>query len=169
MTYRTVICAFVLTSALSLPGFPQAKPASPPAPAAAPEEPPPPLAVPKDYHYNARGRRDPFLNPVPPKPVAKPAGPPPPPAVAARPKGLKGVLVAEIEIIGIVASRDPSMDVVTIQAPGGVKYFARVGDALYDAVIKSIKPDSVTFAVTAPGLDPSAPKEIVRKMRGDDK
>ena len=176
MSYRRVILTVILISGMSLPALPQAQQQKPPAaaPAAAPagaqappEEPASPLAVPKDYHYNARGRRDPFVNPVP-KPVAK-AAPPPPPAVAARPSGLKGVLVAEAEVIGIVSSREPSMNVVTIQAPGGKRYFARVGDALFDAVIKSIKADSVTFAVTAPGLDASVPREVVRKMRGDNK
>jgi hypothetical protein len=80
---------------------------------------------------------------------------------------LKGVLVAEADIIGIVVSREPSMNVVTIAAPGGKRYFARVGDSLFDAVLRGIRADSVTFAVTAPGPDPNAPKEIVRKMRGE--
>ena len=61
------------------------------------------------------------------------------------------------------------MNVVTIAAPGGKRYFARVGDALFDAVLKGIKADSVTFAVTAPGADPQAAREIVRKMRGENK
>lgn len=125
-----------------------------------------PLAVPKDYHYNARGRRDPFVNPVP-KPVVKPSEAP---AQAVRPPGLKGVLVAEAEVIGIVVSREPSMNVVTIQAPGGKRYFARVGDALFDAVVRGIKEDSVTFAVTAPGVDQrNTAREIVRKLRGENK
>jgi len=144
----------------------QAPQQQPPAPTAQPpEEPVSPLAVPKDYHYNARGRRDPFVNPVP-KPVQKA---PEAPAAAIRPPGLKGVLVAEAQVIGIVVSREPSMNVVTIQAPGGKRYFARVGDALYDSILKSIKEDSVTFAVTAQGADQKNPPDIVRKMRGDNK
>jgi hypothetical protein len=144
--------------------FPQAQPQKP---AALPqqEDPPPVLSVPKDYHYNARGRRDPFVNPVP-KPVQKAA--PVQPAIV-RPPGLRGVLVTEADIIGIVVSREPSMNVVTIEAPGNKRYFARVGDALFDAVLKGIKADSVTFAVTAPGADPQAAREIVRKMRGENK
>ena len=167
MTNRTVILIFVLSLAGSLTAFSRV-PQQPAAPAAQPpqEEPPVPLSVPKDYHYTARGRRDPFVNPVP-KPVSKA---PPPPSIAARPQGPKGVLVEEAEVIGIVVSRERSMNVVTIQAPGGKRYFLRVGDALYDAVVKSIKEDSVTFALTAPGIDQTnAPREIVRKMRGDNK
>jgi hypothetical protein len=144
--------------------FPQAQPPKPAAPPQQQEEQPlPVLAVPKDYHYNARGRRDPFVNPVA-KPVQRAAAPPPP---QVRPPGLKGVLVAEADIIGIVVSREPSMNVVTIAAPGGKRYFARVGDSLFDAVLRGIRADSVTFAVTAPGPDPNAPREIVRKMRGE--
>lgn len=121
------------------------------------------LSVPKDYHYNARGRRDPFVNPVP-KPVV--TGPPP---VTVRPPGLKGVMVTEADIIGIVVSREPAMNLVTIQAPGGKRYFARIGDALYDGVIKSIKPESVTFALTASNADPKSPREIERKLRSGEK
>jgi hypothetical protein len=172
MSYRTVLLIFVLSLAGSFTAFSRAQqqqpPASAPAPAVQqPEEPLSPLAVPKDYHYNARGRRDPFVNPVP-KPVVKPSEAPP--AAAVRPPGLKGVLVSEAEVIGIVVSREPTMNVVTIQAPGGKRYFARVGDALYDAEVRGIKEDSVTFAVTAPGVDQrNTGREIVRKLRGENK
>ena len=143
--------------------YPQAQPPKPAAAAAPQEEAPPAMAVPKTYHYNPRGRRDPFMNPVP-----KPVEPPKPTAAtvaAARPPGLKGVAVAEAEIAGIVVSREPSMNVVTIAAPGNKKYFARIGDALFDATVKSIKADSVTFALTNPGTERNAPREIERKMR----
>ena len=150
----------LLVLSVSFAAFPQAPQQKLPAPAApVPEEPSPVLSVPKDYHYNARGRRDPFVNPVP-KPVETA-----PPAVTLRPAGLKGVLVTEADIIGIVVSREPSMNLVTIQAPGGKRYFARIGDALYDGIIKSIKADGVTFALTASNADPKLPREIVRKLR----
>ncbi|HLH30243.1 MAG TPA: hypothetical protein VKY31_03510 [Terriglobia bacterium] len=166
MSYRKVILSLFLIVSASAAGFPQAspKPAAPSATPSTPEQepPPPPLSVPKEYHYNPAARHDPFINPVP-KPVAPPAAAAAAsPAAAVRPPGLKGVLVTEADIIGIVVSREPSMNVVTIQAPGGKRYFARVGDALFDAVVKSIKPDSVTFAVTGPGS-----REVVRKMRGE--
>jgi hypothetical protein len=143
--------------------FPQAQPQKPAAPPQQQDDQPPVLSVPKDYHYNARGRRDPFVNPVP-----RPAPKPTPPVQAVRPPGLKGVLVTEAEIIGIVVSREPSMNVVTIAAPGGKRYFARIGDSLFDAVLKGIRADSVTFTLTAP-VEPNAPREIVRKMRGENK
>src|SRR5438132_11493180 len=124
--YRVFILVGILSLAFSWTAFPQAAPANPPAPAAAPappEEPAPPLSVPKSYRYDRRGRRDPFVNPIP-KPLQQKAaaGVAPP---SARPDGLKGVLVAEATVMGIVYSREPSMNVVTIAAPGGKKYFAR--------------------------------------------
>jgi hypothetical protein len=162
MKHRVFTFFSILTFGATLTVFPQAQPQKPPAAATPPpEEPAPVLSVPKDYHYNARGRRDPFVNPIP-KPIVKAA--PPPPAAAARPPGLRGVLVSEAEIAGIVVSKEPSMNVITITAPGNRRYFARVGDALFDAKIKAIRTDSVTFALTEP-IDPQGPREIVRKLR----
>jgi hypothetical protein len=162
MKHRVFTFFSILTFGVTLTVFPQAQPQKPPAAATPPEEPQPVLSVPKDYHYNARGRRDPFVNPIP-KPAQK--TPPPAPAVAARPPGLRGVLVSEAEIAGIVVSREASMNVITITAPGNRRYFARVGDSLFDAKVKGIKSDSVTFALTDPGNDSKAPREIVRKLR----
>jgi hypothetical protein len=159
-----VISMWVL--GMSLAVFPQAPPKQPPQPVQAEEA--PVLTVPKDYRYNARGRRDPFVNPVPKPKAAAPA----PPAV--RPPGLKGVLVAEAQIAGVVTSREPTMNVVIIAAPGAkTPYFARVGDQLYDAVVRNISLETVTFSLTNPGGgDRNTPREIVRKVRpkpGEDK
>ena len=126
-------------------------------PAATLEDPPPVLAAPKDYKYDARGRRDPFVNPVP-RPANRPVVP------VVRPPGLKGVLVSEAAIAGVVTSREPSMNVVIINAPAGKTYFARIGDELFDAVVKDIRLDTVTFALNSPTLEASA-REIVRKVR----
>jgi hypothetical protein len=155
------IFIFVFT-ALSAMGFSQVQvqPQKPP------EEPPPVLFVPKDYHYNARGRRDPFVNPVPKpvQPVQATGGAPPAPPQC--PAGLKGVLVAQATIAGVVTSKEPSMNIVVIAGPGGKTYFARVGDALCDAVVKSIMLDAITFTVTTQGnTDQKENREIVRKVR----
>ena len=161
-----LICIFLL--ALSSTAFPQAQPQPAQPPQAQPpqpqEEPPPVLAVPKEYRYNARGRRDPFVNPIP-----KPANPSPgrPPAAPNCPQsqGLKGVLLAQTNIAGVVTARDPSMTIVILAAPGGRSYFARVGDALCDAVVKTIKLEAVTFVLTVPGIDEKASREVERKVR----
>jgi hypothetical protein len=128
------------------------------------EESAPVLTVPKEYRYNSRGRRDPFVNPVPkPKTATSTPGAPAP---ATRPPGLKGVMVTEAQISGVVTSREPSMNVVIISAPGAkAPYFARVGDELFDAVVKSIKMDRVVFALTASAAEPNRPREIERKVR----
>ena len=65
------------------------------------------------------------------------------------------------------------MNVVILSAPGvKTPYFAHVGDTLFDAFVKSIKKDTVTFALNARQPDPKAVREIVRKVRstpGEDK
>jgi hypothetical protein len=166
MMRRVLVFSSILAFAVSLFVFPQAQSQNAPA---GPEDSVPVLTVPKDYRYNARGRRDPFVNPVP-KPKGTAAAPTPP-----RPPGLKGVAVREALIAGVVTSKVPSMNVVIISAPGAkAAYFAHVGDELYDAVVKSIKLDTVTFALTAPppADDPHAPREVVRRVRpksGEDK
>ena len=164
MKHQILILVAILTLGISWTAFPQAKP--PAASVATVEEPPPVLSVPKDYKYDARGRRDPFVNPVPKPKVQASAGPP-----SARPPGLKGVLVGQATITGVVTSKEPAMNIVIISGPGAkAPYFARVGDALYDAVVKSIKIDTVTFALTMPTVNPNV-REIVRKVRpsGEDK
>lgn len=159
--YRVLILSLMLAASLDLRAFAQAPAQKPPAPPAPQEEPPPPLAVPPTYRYDAHGRRDPFINPVP-KPVA-PRGVVIP---SVRPAGLKGVLVAEINISGVVTSKEPSMNVAILTAPGGKTYFAHPGEALFDAIVKEIRQDAVTFTVTAPGGGPpETPREIVRKVR----
>ena len=58
------------------------------------------------------------------------------------------------------------MTVAIISAPGGKTYFARVGDALCDAVIKNIRLDVVTFLPnTPPGTDAKNVRNIDRKVR----
>jgi len=155
--YRVLAVTIFWIAAWALPELSQAaQPATPPPP----DDPPPVLSVPKDYKYDSRGRRDPFVNPVP-KPVSA-AGTPAAPAI--RPPGLKGVLVAEAMIAGVVTSREPSMNVVIINAPAGKTYFARVGDELFDGSVKEIRLDTITFALNAPPST-SAAREIVRKVR----
>lgn len=153
MMYRAFILGFVLMLGSSPELYPQAQ-AQPPK-----EEPPPVFSVPKDYKYNIRGRRDPFVNPIPEE-KPKSAGPPPPPIQ--RPPGLAGVLIAEAGITAVVVSREPSMTVVAISAPGGKTYFARVGDELFDAVVKEIQMQIVRFTVKTGGEKTT--REVVRRV-----
>ena len=164
MKYRVLLLSSFAVLGLSLTALPQAQPQTAPA---VQEDPPPVFTVPKDYRYSAKGRRDPFVNPVP-KPTRTELSIP-----KGRPPGLKGVLLSEAQIAGVVTSPDASMTLVIIAAPGAkASYFAHVGDHLYDAVVKTIKLDTVTFVLTASNGDPNTPREIVRKVRsnpGEDK
>ena len=155
--YRVLVIIF-MTMVLLTPSGAAQTPVPTPAPQQ--EEAPPVLAVPPGYKYEARGRRDPFVNPIP-KPVE--AGPDTP---VVRPPGLKGVLIAEANLIGIVSSREPTMNKVAIQAPGNRIYFAARGDALFDAVIKEIRADSVVFtlAASSPRGQPQPARDVVRRV-----
>ena len=155
-----VTCALVIGLLTDLQA--QAPPPQAAAGTPAVEEPPPVLSVPAGYKYDSRGRRDPFVNPIPKPPPAEPEVP------VIRPPGLRGVLVNEIQIGGIVTSKEPSMNAAIILAPGGKTYFATQNDPLFDAVIKEIRADSVVFTLTYPGRPGSAAapaREVVRKVR----
>ena len=166
MSFKRASILAILILASSILGFSQAQPpAQPPKPA---EEPPPsPLAVPKNYRYTVGGRRDPFVNPVP-KPAPNAANPAGGPGSVQCPQaqGLKGVLVGQAAIAGVVTSREAPMNVAIISAPGGKTYFAHIGDALCDAVVRSIKISRVTFMpIVLPGTDQNSVREIERKVR----
>jgi hypothetical protein len=158
LAFLTVIIAALGLDALAQGAAQPPKagqPAQPPQ-----EEPPPSMAVPPSYKYDVRGRRDPFVNPVP-KPVA------PPPAIpVVRPPGLRGVLAAEAQIKGIVVSREaPELTRAVINAPGGKTYFARIGDALFDAVVKDIRRDGVVFDLRTQDREgKTTMREVVRTI-----
>lgn len=154
---RRIILSPLLVLVSSLAVVSQTQPQTPQV------EEPPALSVPKTYRYSARGRRDPFVNPVPkPKVAAAPVAAPP----AVRPPGLRGVLMVEAQVAGVVTSKEPSMNVVIIAAPGAkTPYFARVGDQLYDATVKNIGFETVTFTETGPPGENLKPREVVRQVR----
>ena len=158
--HRLLIPIYVLTIGLCLLLDAQAQATPQQTKPAVEEEPPPVLSVPPEYRYDPRGRRDPFVNPIP-KPV-----PEEPPVPVIRPPGLKGVLLNEANVIGIVTSKEPTMNVAIIAAPGGRTYFATRRDTLFDALIKEIQVDSVVFTLKPPGQAADAPpRDIVRKVR----
>lgn len=179
MKYRLAILLFCFELMVALPVTAQTNvPAQvqPKAPAAAPApEPPPVLGVPEGYEYLPRGRRDPFVNPVP-KPPPGPAHvdtPHEPP----RPPGLKGATVEEVTLSGVFVSKsEPSMSRAILLVPGlRAPVIASRGDALFDAVIKEIRPDSVVFTKVSsadkPGTASGGGDEIkkLRSTAGDKK
>jgi hypothetical protein len=172
MKYRLAILLFCFELTVALPVMAQTKapaPVQPKAPAAAPApEPLPVLGVPDGYVYKPGGRRDPFVNPVPkPLPGTARTDVPHEPA---RPPGLKGATVEEVTLSGVFVSKtEPSMSRAILLVPGlRAPVIASRGDALFDAVIKDIRPDSVVFAKVSPGSKPgTAPEsgEEIKKLR----
>ena len=124
----------------------------------------PALVIPEGYLYDPAGRRDPFVNPVPPPVVDEARGPVIP---SVRPPGLPGVLVNEIQIVGIVMSANEiSMNTVVIIAPGNRTFFGKPGDEMLDVVIKEIRADEVVFEVKPieGRPEPDEPQEVVRRL-----
>jgi hypothetical protein len=62
---------------------------------------------------------------------------------------MRGMLVGETKITGIVTSRQPGMT-KAILTSGRQTYFAVQGDALFDGVIKEIRSDGVVFTMISP-------------------
>ena len=162
MMHRSLVLSLAF-AAVVLPGFSQQQ-TQQPQPASNQIEPLSVLAVPAGYRYDPHGRRDPFVNPIP-KPVKDEAAAAAP---VARPLGLKGVLLADAKLLGVVTSREPSMNKIILQAPGNKTYFAAPGDSLFDATVKEIQPDAVVFAMMSPPNTPNAQqtarRDVVRKV-----
>ena len=126
----------------------------------------PALSVPPGYHYDPRGRRDPFVNPVP-----KPVAPVAPAASAAavpivRPDGLPGVLLAEVTVAGIAVSKEPGMTKVILVVRGKDPYFVTRGTVLFDAVMKEIRADEVVFTMISPVTRQPVGRETIVKVGG---
>jgi hypothetical protein len=79
------------------------------------------------FTYNPEGRRDPFRSPF-----GAPAG-----GDRKRPPGMAGMLVAEIDLTGVV--HDPrDGDVAVVNGSDNKGYFLRVGDEVYDGTVIAI-------------------------------
>lgn len=90
------------------------------------------------FQYDPSGRRDPFRSLL--ENVRAPQGRGP------RPKGAAGMLVTELDLVGIV--RDPTDgDVALVMGSDNKGYFLRVGDGVYDGTVIAIDPrrGQVTF------------------------
>jgi len=79
------------------------------------------------YSYEPEGRRDPFRSLVE-KVSIDFNGP--------RPTGIGGMLIAEVDLVGIVD--DPDGDLAFFNGSDNRGYFMRVGDKLYDGTITRI-------------------------------
>ena len=89
------------------------------------------------FSYDPAGRRDPFLSLYEQVRIER-MGP--------RPKGIRGMLVTEIDLVGIVQDASGG-DVAFFTGSDNKGYFLRVGDEVYDGTIIGVDPrtGSVTF------------------------
>ena len=108
------------------------QPASAPPPTPAPA--PPPAA--QGFTYNPEGRRDPFVS------LLRRGGDSPR-GDAVRPAGMAGLLVSEVSLRGIVASRTGFVAIV--QGADGRTYIVREGERLFDGAVRSITQDTLVF------------------------
>jgi Tfp pilus assembly protein PilP len=90
-------------------------------------------AGPDGYAYKADGRRDPFVNLVNRATENRPA--------MKKAEGLRGMSFDEITLKGTYQS--PGGVVALVQGPDSRTYRVRVGDQLFDAVVKAITADSL--------------------------
>ena len=92
------------------------------------------------YKYEAKGRRDPFRSLDVSATIQASTAP------AIRAPGLKGQLVSEINLAGIVKSKNQYMAMAT--GYRGKTYFLQPNDDLYDGKVIEIKSDAVVFSQT---------------------
>lgn len=102
----------------------------------------PEVKPPAPVAYEAKGRRDPFRQPV----------------AVVEAKG--GLTVASVKLVGILQGREGPMALV--EAPGGLGYILKPGDVIGDGRVVEIGLDSVTFSVTARSGQP--PVRTVLKL-----
>ena len=103
--------------------------------------------------------RDPFL------PIARRSAEPPRTA-SERPRGLTGLRVGEVQLVGIVATEDARLAV--LEAPDGRSYVTRAGDRLADGVVREVADAAVVFVVwLEDGREGVVPGRDVRKTLGE--
>lgn len=153
LAWFMALAMLTLLVAMSAPAFPQQEPPPPPAEETegeaevqAPAEDSTVETILREqeqllsgqrFSYDAAGRRDPFLNLFESMGIG-PRGP--------RPRGSSGMLVAELDLVGIV--KDPSGgDVALVIGSDNKGYFLRVGDAVYDGNVIAVdsRLGNVTF------------------------
>lgn len=168
MLLRLTCRVVVLSAVMVVPGFAQAAsaaeaagaaPTTPPsarigAPAA--EAAPVPTRPDDRAGYEPAGRRDPFVSLLSRGESTRP--------VAGRPVGVKGLLIGELTVRGVLRTNGTLLAIV--QAPDNKTYTVHSGDALYDGTVKVVATDAVIFLqrVDDP-LSPVKQREIRKTLR----
>ena len=158
-TYSLLICFGLVGEALAQQPAKSNRSDQTPAPpaqaaAAAPQS---QAVVVPTYKYEAKGRRDPFRSLDVTETVQASTAP------AVRAPGLKGQLVSEINLAGIVKSKNQYMAMAT--GYRGKTYFLQPNDELYDGKVIEIKSDSVIFTQTlTDGQGRKLSQRVVKKL-----
>jgi Tfp pilus assembly protein PilP len=87
------------------------------------------------YHYDPKGRRDPFQSLIGPAPTLQPGQ---------RPPGPPGFLIDEIKLQGVVKTRQQGL-VAMVNGPDNKGYLVKVGDKVLDGEVIRITPASIVF------------------------
>jgi Tfp pilus assembly protein PilP len=87
------------------------------------------------YHYDPKGRRDPFQSLIGPAPALQPGQ---------RPAGPPGFLIDEIKLQGVVKTRQQGL-VAMVNGPDNKGYLVKVGDKVLDGEVIRITPSSIVF------------------------
>ncbi|HVN80342.1 MAG TPA: hypothetical protein VMW38_15205 [Terriglobia bacterium] len=133
------------------------QPAAPPASTA-------PVAAPSanesalpNYKYEIKGRRDPFRSLDITHSIQAASAP------IVRPPGLRGQLVSEIKVVGIVRAKGGLEAIV--QGYHNKTFFVHANDVLYDGKILEIRNDVVVFNQTlTDNLGKQISKQVVKKL-----
>jgi Tfp pilus assembly protein PilP len=166
ITLLTLMCCCLWLTAQQKPvqqdkGVASAKAAQAPGPIAKPAAPSPaPLAPAGDmnYKYEVKGRRDPFrpLDAVTTFQATQ--------APIVRPPGLKGQLVSEIRLVGIIKSSTGT--VAMVQGYRSRSFFLHPNDTLYDGKVVEVRKDAVVFSQVLKDVQgKTMTQQIIKKLQ----
>jgi Tfp pilus assembly protein PilP len=132
-----------------------------PEPVAKPGTPAPAPVAPAgdmNYKYEVKGRRDPFrpLDAVTTFQATQ--------APIVRPPGLKGQLVSEIKLVGIIKSSTGT--VAMVQGYRSRSFFLHPNDTLYDGKVVEVRKDAVVFSqILKDAQGKSMTQQIIKKLQ----
>jgi Tfp pilus assembly protein PilP len=110
-----------------------------------------------NYKYEVRGRRDPFRSLDVTNTIQASAAP------IVRPAGVKGQLVSEIKLIGVVKSKDGIRAIA--EGYRGRTFFIHQGDDLYDGKVLEVRNDSLLLSqILTDSFGKKISQQIVKKL-----
>jgi Pilus assembly protein, PilP len=109
------------------------------------------------YKYEVKGRRDPFRSLDVTRTVQAASAP------VVRPPGLKGQLVSEIRVVGVVKSKGALMAIV--QGYRNKTFFVHPDDLLYDGKVLEVRNDAVVLSqILTDNQGKKTSQQVVKKL-----